>query len=199
MGRYNTAMAKQHLLWIDGVGGFLLGMEFPLALGNAQAQPLPDVPLQACLGRRHASIDVGAEGFVLVRGEGQVSVSGKPLGQSLLLADRARIQLDEYCDLEFRQSVPGSGAGRLEILRGARLLYPIRTALLFTEGFTFAPAPRDGDGVIPGLRQSVTLFRTRQGLELRRKSPTGGVTKHPLEPGKPAFLPDLCVTWEVVG
>ena len=56
-----SALAEQHagrrfLLWIDGVGGYLVCLGDEVILGQASSEYQVDIPIQADLSRRHAKI-----------------------------------------------------------------------------------------------------------------------------------------------
>ena len=59
------APPKRFLLWVDGVGGFLVCLNARVTFGQAVAEGPVDVPLFAELSKLHAELFRDAEGYVL--------------------------------------------------------------------------------------------------------------------------------------
>ena len=57
--------ASQYLLWIDGVGGFLVCLSHRVTLGQANPESIVDIPLLADVSRHHATLQRDAEGYFL--------------------------------------------------------------------------------------------------------------------------------------
>src|SRR5262245_27153102 len=57
--------APRFLLWIDGVGGYLICLGNRIALGQATPEANVDVPLFADVSRFHATLTRDAEGYLL--------------------------------------------------------------------------------------------------------------------------------------
>ena len=51
-------MDTQYVLWIDGVGGYLICLSHRVTLGQAGANPSPDIAILADVSRHHATIEV---------------------------------------------------------------------------------------------------------------------------------------------
>src|SRR5205085_2531714 len=56
---------SQYLLWIDGVGGFLVCLSHRVTLGQANPESVVDIPLLADVSRHHATIQRDPEGCFL--------------------------------------------------------------------------------------------------------------------------------------
>ena len=56
---------SQYLLWIDGVGGFLVCLSHRVTLGQANPESAVDIPLLADVSRHHATIQRDPEGCFL--------------------------------------------------------------------------------------------------------------------------------------
>src|SRR5262249_14765432 len=71
------------LLWIDGVGGYLVCLGGRVTLGQATPDAYVDIPLFADVSRHHATLTRETEGYVLeaVR---PVQVNGRTLDKALL-------------------------------------------------------------------------------------------------------------------
>ena len=57
--------ASQYLLWIDGVGGFLVCLSHRVTLGQANPDSVVDIPLLADVSRHHATLQRDPEGYFL--------------------------------------------------------------------------------------------------------------------------------------
>jgi hypothetical protein len=188
------------ILWIDGLGGLLLCADFPLTIGSASIRPLPEIPIQADIGRRHALLHRDREGFAIERGDGMVEIHGGSV-RRMFLEDRMRIQFAGRCELEFHQAIAGSDTAQLEIARGGRLPFPVRAVLLMGKAVTIAGDGRRSDIHVTGLQAAAAFVRTKEGFELRTTGQGGsGSVQERVEvsPGRPSFLRDLCLTLEEV-
>src|SRR5262249_48676796 len=59
------APSQRFLLWIDGVGGYLVCLGARVTLGQATPDSFVDVPLFADVSRLHATLTRDAEGYLL--------------------------------------------------------------------------------------------------------------------------------------
>ncbi len=72
----NAAVPKRFLLWVDGVGGYLVCLSHRVTFGQATGDGPVDVPLFADVSRLHAEITRDGEGYVVESGK-SVLVNGK--------------------------------------------------------------------------------------------------------------------------
>src|SRR5207253_11277807 len=77
------ALGQRFLLWIDGVGGFLVCLANRVTLGQATQDGYVDVPLYADVSRLHAALTRENGNYVL-EAMRQVQVNGKPAEKALL-------------------------------------------------------------------------------------------------------------------
>jgi tetratricopeptide (TPR) repeat protein len=158
------------LLWIDGVGGYLICLGSRLTFGQATAGDRVDVPLVADVSRLHASLTRDGEGYVLeaVR---PVQVNGQPATRALLRPGD-RVTLGASCQFVFRVPVPVSGTARLDLVSGHRVPLGVDGVLLMADTLVL------GDGAqvhvtVPDLRRPIVFYRHKDGLGLRHH---GGLT-----------------------
>jgi len=106
--------ASQYLLWIDGVGGYLVCLSHRVTLGQASPDSLVDIPLLADVSRHHATLQRDPEGYFLeaIR---KVQVNGKAT-EKVLLKSADRITLASSCQMQFWQPVPVSTSARLDLV-----------------------------------------------------------------------------------
>jgi tetratricopeptide (TPR) repeat protein len=162
--------SHRYLLWVDGVGGYLVCLGSRVTLGHAGPDSRADVPLVADVSRLHAVLSRDAEGYVL-EGVRALQVNGQPVTRALLRAGD-RITLGSSCQLQFRLPVPVSATARLDLASGHRLPLSVDGILLMADTLVL------GDGAqahvpVPGLKQPVVLFRHQDGLAARHP---GGLT-----------------------
>jgi tetratricopeptide (TPR) repeat protein len=152
------------LLWIDGVGGYLVCLGTRLTFGQAWLDPHADVPLVADVSRMHATLSRDGEGYMLeaVR---PVQVNGTATTRALLRPGD-RITLGASCQFQFHQPVPVSTSARLDLVSGHRLPVAVDAVLLMADTLVLDRGPQ-AHVSIPDLKSPVVLFRTRDGLGVR--------------------------------
>src|SRR5437764_9575910 len=154
----------QLLLWIDGVGGYLVCFKPRLTLGQAGPEAAPDLAILADISRHHATLQRDTEGYFLeaVR---KTALNGQP-AEKAFLRSGDRLTLGTTCQLLFTQPVPISASARLDLLSGQRWQHPVHAALLMAETLVFGPGPQV-HVTVDELKKPVVLFRTPAGLAVR--------------------------------
>ncbi len=152
------------VLWIDGVGGFLVCLSHRVTLGHPQANSPVDIALIADISRHHATIQRDPEGYFLeaVR---KVVVNGQEMDKTLL-RNGDRITLGNSCQLQFWQPVPVSTSARLDIVSGHRLAHPVQATLLMADTLVIGPSTQSHVHV-PEMTQSLVIYRNKTGLAVR--------------------------------
>jgi tetratricopeptide (TPR) repeat protein len=161
---------NRFLLWIDGVGGYLVCLGNRITLGQAVPDAVVDVPLFADVSRVHATLTRDTEGYLLESGRA-VQVNGRPVEKALLHSGD-RVTLGSRCQLQFHQPVPISASARLDLVSGHRLKLAVDAVLLMADTLILGPGTQVHVSM-PDLKEPVILFRTRDGLGVRC---TGKVT-----------------------
>jgi tetratricopeptide (TPR) repeat protein len=156
--------AQRFLLWVDGVGGFLICLANRVTIGQATPETFVDVPLFADVSRLHASLTRDEEGYLL-EGVRSVHVNGKKVERALLQAND-RITLGTSCQFHFRQPAPVSASARLDLVSGHRLPLALDGVLLMADTLLL------GEGslthvALPSVRPPVVLYRHKEGLAVR--------------------------------
>jgi hypothetical protein len=148
--------ANHYLLWIDGVGGFLVCLSHRVTLGQAGPQSIVDIPLLADVSRHHATLQRDPEGYFLeaIR---KIQVNGKPT-EKVLLRSADRVTLGGSCQMQFWQTVPVSASARLDLVSGHRFLHPVDAVLLMADTLLIGPGPQ-AHVVMPDLTQPLVLYR----------------------------------------
>lgn len=127
----------RYLLWIDGVGGFLLLTEPTITIGGSNGQAA-DVQLLAGLSRKHATIHRDASGYLLCA-TAACSVNGQPVEQHGGLADGSEIGLGESVRLKFRIPSVLSPTARLEFLSDHRPVHSLDAVILVEDTCLLGP------------------------------------------------------------
>ncbi|MGL4555372.1 MAG: hypothetical protein ACRC33_29745, partial [Gemmataceae bacterium] len=156
-------LPPRFLLWIDGVGGYLVCLASRLTLGQAMPGARVDVPLVADVSRLHAGVSRDAEGYVL-EAMRPVQINGQNTTRALLRSGD-QVTLGATCRFAFRLPVPASASARLDLVSGHRLPAGVDGVLLMAEtlvlGGPTAHVPLDG------VCEPVVLFRNKDGIGLR--------------------------------
>src|ERR1051326_2124806 len=152
------------LLWIDGVGGYLVCLKDKVSLGRSQPGNNVDVPLLADISRSHAELTRDGEGYV-IEARRPMSVNSK-LVERGLLNDGDRITLGTTCQLCFRLPVPLSSSARLEFSSGHRLAVAVEGVLLMADTLVLGPGTQSHVQV-PEQQRQVVLCRTKEGIGVR--------------------------------
>lgn len=150
------------LLWIDGVGGYLVCESSEVVLG----QPLPDgrvdIPIQGDISRDHAVIRRDGEGYVIVPRR-RTQVAGRLLAGPEHLPDGALIELGAGVRLRFRKPHPLSATARLEFVSHHRTRPAADAVLLLAESLVLGSSPTSHIECL-GWTDDIVLFR--QGAQL---------------------------------
>lgn len=156
--------ASQYLLWIDGIGGYLVCLSHRLTLGQANPEADVDIPLLADVSRHHATLQRDTEGYFLeaIR---KTQVNGQAT-EKVLLRSADRITLGSSCQMQFWQPVPVSASARLDLVSGHRFLHPVDSVLMMADTLLIGPGPQ-AHVVMPDLTQPLVLYRQKTSLAVR--------------------------------
>jgi hypothetical protein len=198
MSRDTVTTAPPTILWVDGVGGFLVLRGTTASLGPGFCEPLPDVPILADLSRNHAAIRRDGEGYWL-SADRPTTVNLAPV-QRALLRSGDRITLGASCQLSFHQPEPLSATARLTLISGHRFSHPVDAVLLMAETMTLDRSPQ-AHIQTPDLRQRAVIFRQGDQLALKascsiRANGQAQRDRAVLTPGTPTSVEDLTITLE---
>ncbi|HJZ56150.1 MAG TPA: FHA domain-containing protein [Gemmataceae bacterium] len=161
-----SPLPKRFLLWVDGVGGYLVCTGPRVTFGQAVLEGPIDIPLFADVSRLHAEITRDGEGYVIESGKG-VLVNGKDVSRAVLAAGD-RVTLGSSCQFLFHRPVSVSATARLELASGHRLLHPVDGVLLMGNELMLGPGPQ-AHVTIPDAPVPIGLYRCPEGLGVRFK------------------------------
>ncbi len=153
------------VLWVDGVGGFLVCTSDTITLGQPGQGADADVAILADLSRSQARIRRGGEGYLLepVR---EVSVNGRKISAPTTLADGALIDLGGGVQLRFRRPHALSATARLEFVSRHRTVPAVDAVLLMSDSCVLGPGP-NSHVVCRNWQRDVVLSRQEEQLFCR--------------------------------
>ncbi|WP_149109907.1 FHA domain-containing protein [Limnoglobus roseus] len=157
-------MPKRFLLWIDGVGGYLVCLSNRVTFGQATADAPIDVPLFADVSRMHAEMARDGEGYLVESTRG-LHVNGSPHERALLKCGD-RVTLGTSCQFLFRQPVSISPSARLELVSGHRLPLAVDGVLLMADNLILGPGTQTHI-TLPWASTNVILYRSKDGLGVK--------------------------------
>ena len=153
---------SRQLLWIDGVGGFLLLTGQAVTIGGPTS-PDADIQLLASLSRRHATIHRDDGGYLL-EPHGPTRVNGRQAAEWTELTDGADITLGNTVQLGFHRPTVLSGSARLSFQSDHRPSHSLDGVVLVADTCLLGPG-RDCHIRCPEWEDSVILIhRDRQWL-----------------------------------
>jgi len=156
------------VLWVDGVGGYLVCLKGQVTIGQAVPGTDVDVPIQGDLSRRHASIRRD-DGY-LIEPLSHVRIDGKEVQETTLLSDGNEIELGESVRLRFRQPHALSATARLEIISRHRTEQSADGVLLMAESCVMGPKWQN-HVVCRDWSSDVVLYRCEGELFCRAMEP----------------------------
>jgi hypothetical protein len=160
----SSGSPKRLLLWIDGVGGYLLCLSNRITLGQATGEAPVDVPLYADVSRMHATLSRDAEGY-LIEAARPVLVNGKPQTRALLQPGD-RVTLGNSCQFLFQQPAPISTSAKLQLVSGHRLPYAVDGVLLMADSLVLG-AGTQTHVTLPERKENIILFRHKDGIGIK--------------------------------
>ena len=138
------AERKQFMLWIDGIGSYLVCLQNRVTIGGPcfgssnQGQGVSDLTLLSSLSRKHASVVREGDGYVL-EAHSTTKVLGRDVGERTLLSDNYEIELGGSVRLRFRLPSVLSSSARLEFLSDHRPPQSVDGVVLMDETGLLGP------------------------------------------------------------
>ncbi len=154
------------LLWIDGVGCWMLCLEPAVSIGGPggprDRQEPGEIRLLADLSRRHATIRRTGEACLL-EAHGPAAVNGQPVDGPVALRDNDQIELGRGVLLRFRTPNALSATARIEFESGHRPPRRIDGIVLLDQVCLLGPTS-DCHVVCPEWEPQVVVFRRDRKL-----------------------------------
>lgn len=110
----SSAHMKRFMLWVDGVGGYLLIVDPVAVIGRALPDAGIEIPIQGDLRRRHLRIERRGTDY-LASALAEASTNGRPITDPQVLRSGQRVLLGSSVHFEFVQPHPLSITARLHV------------------------------------------------------------------------------------
>lgn len=171
----------QQMLWIDGVGGYLICLSDEIMLGqpnlssstnstapSGDANTISNISLLADLSKRHIGIRREAGGYLLLP-HGSTKINGREVEIPTRLDDGAEITLRDSVQLRFTRPHALSSTALLTVVSDHRTDPAADGIVLMAESCVLGPKSHSHLRC-PRWEDEVILFRSSQGLLLRSTS-----------------------------
>lgn len=158
----NPQATERFVLWVDGVGGYLVCLRDSVVLGQYMPDSAVDVAIGGDLSRKHAVVRRQNETY-LIDPIGPTKIDGRPIHAATALKDGEEIQLGSVVRLRFRRPHPLSATARLEPVSNHRIRPGVDAVLLMSESLVLGPRWQNH---VLCLDWSSDLVLGRQGGEL---------------------------------
>jgi len=165
---FPSVLDGRFMLWVDGVGGYLVCLPDAVSLGLATPGNTVDIPIMGDLSRQHARLR-REDGYVIEPLQ-VVRVNGRLIRVVTNLADGDEIELGETVRLRFRQPHALSATARLEFLSRHCTQPSAAGILLMAESCVLGPKWHD-HVVCREWARDVVLFRRDERLFCRSLEP----------------------------
>jgi tetratricopeptide (TPR) repeat protein len=156
------------LLWVDGVGGYLVCSADEVTIGQPVSESPVDIPVLGDLSRRHAKIRREGENY-LFEPRRPVRLNGRTIDRPAALTDGAMLELGNVM-LRFRQPHPLSATARLEFVSRHRTHPSADAILLLAESCVLGPSTQS-HVVCGDWSRDLILYRQGDDLFCRRAGP----------------------------
>jgi len=134
----DSGRLSRFMLWIDGVGGYLVCPGPVVTAGSYVEQPGVEISLQADLRRRHLRIERNQEQYLLAP-LGPTRIGGKLIRQPTILTSGSRIELPGQVCWQFSQPHPLSSSARLDYCSPHRTVPSSDGILLLADTLIIGP------------------------------------------------------------
>ncbi|MFK7767360.1 MAG: hypothetical protein AB8B55_09075 [Mariniblastus sp.] len=175
LARHDSAPATElatvgtFVLWVDGVGGYLVCTSEVNTVGQAVPHCNVAIPIQGDLRRRHVRLET-VGGQHLIHPLGDVSVDGETLESPAEIKNKQTIGLDGGVRLKYTQTHPLSKTARLDFVSRHRTHPWSDAVLLATQSIILGPN-RDNHVFCPTWRFDLIIFQRKGKWFCRTKEP----------------------------
>ena len=156
---------SRYMLWIDGVGAWLVCCGTTVVLGSAAPDATADIRLQAPLSRRHAVLELSGENWLLR----PVQVSGAepgPAGSAVSLVSGGVVPISSRVLLRFQMPSVLSSSAVLTLESPQRLVPEADGVVLLADRMLLGPGI-DSHIRCPALPGRLVLYRSQNRLWCR--------------------------------
>jgi len=169
----NNSLPDRLILWVDGVGGFLVCRSDKVTLGQAIPGTTVDIPILADLSKQHATIRREGDSY-LIEPRGDVFLHGSRIHKPTLLANDDQLTLGHDTQLRFSIPHPLSATARLDFINNRYRTEPRSDAiLLVSQSLVLGPNKQNhvvcsqwADDIVLFQQHNRLFCRSRQEIEL---------------------------------
>ena len=158
------------ILWIDGVGGYLVCVDNVNTIGQAIENAQVSIPIVGDLRRRHARIETSHGQHLLQDLGGGVKVDGADLARTIELKNEQTIELDGGVRLRYTQSHPLCKSARLDFLSRHRT-HPWSDAVVLAGQSIVLGPNRNNQVFCQFWKSDLILFQRKSKWYCRSKTP----------------------------
>lgn len=133
-----ASIARRRILWVDGVGGYLLVDRDEVSVGQAIADSSTDIGIVGDL-RRRAGVVHRSGGDYLLQPLQATRLNGQAVERAQLLKHNDQIQFGDRVQLRFTQPHPLSATARLDLVGPGRFEPYVDAVLLLAESCLIGP------------------------------------------------------------
>ena len=204
-----SVAGANYLLWIDGVGTWLVYLKESLRIGGpgvpgttgTLGSEWADLSLLSNLSRHHATLIRSGESYYL-EAKAPVLCNERPVNDRVLLSDQTELRLNQDTILTLTQPTALSASACLQFTSYHQPQLRLDGIVLMAENCLLGPT-QENHIVCPGWPGSVILYRqgdqilcrSRQEIYVNEEPASQGAV---LTPGSVLSGPDLRFRWEVV-
>ena len=134
----SNSLPERFVLWVDGVGGYLVCISDEITLGQATPETTVDIPILGDLSGKHATLRRQGEHY-LIEPSGEVFLDGTRIEQPTLLANNSLLTLGHDIELRFRTPHPLSATARLDFTSHYRTEPRSDAILLISQSLILGP------------------------------------------------------------
>lgn len=160
---------EQRILWVDGVGGYLVCDQSELIVGQAMPGNPVDLPIVGDISRRAAVIR-RSEDVYLLQPLQKLAVNGTPIDRTTLLRHGDAIQIGDRTQLQFTKPHPLSASALVTLTSNHRWQPAVDGVLLLAESCVLGPKLTSHIHCHPWSGE-VILFKNRDQLMCRSSLP----------------------------
>jgi hypothetical protein len=152
---------NRYMLWVDGVGGFLLCLDPQVTIGRAIPDAGIEIPILGDLRRRHLRIARTGSDYIATA-LSETRVANQTINGPQLLQNGQRLTLGSSVAIEFQIPHPLSSSARLNIVSRHRTQPWSDAILLVADTLILGPA-NNSHIVCPEMERELILCLGRNG------------------------------------
>ena len=169
---------KDFIIWVDGVGGYLVCCGHKNLLGQAIPDSDVTIPLRGDVSRQHAMIET-VEDRHLLHPFGPVCIDDRPLNEAAVLIHDQIFQMGDAVAIGYRKPHPLSSTAVLDFVSRHRTL-PWSDAVLLAGDTIVLGSQTRNHVVCPHWKHEMILYRRTSGWCVKTKA-AGSIDGHPLK------------------